>query len=224
MLESVREEVSRVAASAYDGDGQSLYDAIMIYSRDESGLQRLYKDALSKLVERSRDILLEQIPESPTEVFYSVLMVPTEAGAEQKNYYFKTNPPTAEQVYVDANGIPFNGTKGVAYDSEQEKYEISFYASDVLIATGSFPANSEPSRFIYHPEQLQYNLPDFNMSLLGLVNADVVRFLTQYITALWLIEKRYQRAEEFVNHANLVLEETIHHLKIRKPVSQRISL
>ncbi|MBO4498778.1 MAG: hypothetical protein J5732_00800 [Bacteroidaceae bacterium] len=224
VLESVKEEVSRVAASAYNGEGFSLYDSIIIYSRDGGALQRMYKDALSKLVERSRDILLEQLPESPTEEFYAVLMVSTEPDAEQKYYYFKANPPIASQIYADANGIPFSGTKGVAYNSEQEEYEISFHRDDMLIATGTFSADSEPLRFLYHPEQLIYNLPDFNMSLLKLANADVVRFLTQYITALWLIEKHYQRAEEFVSHANMVLEETIHHLKIRKPVSQRISL
>lgn len=140
VLESVKEEVSRVAASAYDNDGQSLYDAIMIYSRDESTLNKLFDDALSHLTDRTRDIL---------------------------DKYTKTS------------------------DTERE---------------------------------LEYYLPDFNDTLTDMVNADVIRYMVQHITAQWLIEKQYKRAEEFVAHAGAVLDETIEHLKIRKPVSDRIGL
>ncbi len=140
VLEGVREEVSRVAASAYDGEGQSLYDAIMVYERDESTLERLFDDALSHLTERSRDIL---------------------------NQYTKTS----DTVRV-----------------------------------------------------LEYYLPDFSDGLMDMVEADVKRYMVQHITAQWLIEKQYKRAEEYVAHANAVLDETIEHLKIRKPVSDRIGL
>ena len=140
MLEGVREEVSRVAASAYDGEGQSLYDAIMVYERDESTLERLFDDALSHLTERSRDIL---------------------------NQYTKTS----DTVRV-----------------------------------------------------LEYYLPDFSGGLMDMVEADVKRYMVQHITAQWLIEKQYKRAEDYVAHANAVLDETIEHLKIRKPVSDRIGL
>lgn len=140
VLEGVREEVSRVAASAYDGEGQSLYDAIMVYERDESTLQRLFDDALSHLTDRSRDIL---------------------------NQYTKTS----DTVRV-----------------------------------------------------LEYYLPDFSDGLMDMVTADIQRYMTQHITAQWLIEKQYKRAEDFVAHANAVLDETIEHLKIRKPISDRIGL
>lgn len=140
VLERVREEVSRVAASAYDGEGQSLYDAIMVYSRDEDALKRLFSDALSHFMERTRDILTKHTSVSATE------------------------------------------------------------------------------------HQLEYYLPDFNDTLMGMVITDVVRFMVQHITAQWLIEKQYKRAEEYVAHANAVLDETIEHLKIRKPVSDRIGL
>lgn len=140
VLEGVREEVSRVAASAYDGEGQSLYDAIMVYERDESTLERLFDDALSHLTERSRDIL---------------------------NQYTKTS----DTVRV-----------------------------------------------------LEYYLPDFSGGLMDMVEADVKRYMVQHITAQWLIEKQYKRAEDYVAHANAVLDETIEHLKIRKPVSDRIGL
>ena len=140
VLEGVREEVSRVAASAYDGEGQSLYDAIMVYERDESTLQRLFDDALSQLTDRSRDIL---------------------------NQYTRTS------------------------DTERV---------------------------------LEYYLPDFSDGLMDMVEADIQRYFVQHITAQWLIEKQYKRAEEYVAHANAVLDETIEHLKIRKPVSDRIGL
>ena len=129
-----------MAASAYDGEGQSLYDAIMVYERDESTLERLFDDALSHLTERSRDIL---------------------------NQYTKTS----DTVRV-----------------------------------------------------LEYYLPDFSDGLMDMVEADVKRYMVQHITAQWLIEKQYKRAEEYVAHANAVLDETIEHLKIRKPVSDRIGL
>lgn len=52
----IREEVTRVASSAYDDSGNSLYDAIIIKSRDEATLNRMYRDAVSALVARTSDI------------------------------------------------------------------------------------------------------------------------------------------------------------------------
>ena len=224
VLEKVKEEISRVAASAYDGDGQSLYESIMVYSRDTDDLKRLFNDARSRLTERSRDILVRHVQAQPEEVLFGVLMVPTGEG-KSKMYYFKNNPPIAAQDFKDEDGVVYVGSKGTIYNEETGLYRIRFFDDGATISReGYFDPSSEPELMIVHPELLQYNLPDFNVSLLPMVSADVERFLVQHITAQWLVGKRYQRAEEFVAHANVVLEETIHHLKIRKPVNQRIGL
>ena len=231
VLEKTREEISKVAASAYDGDGQSLYDSIIVYSRDADDMKRLFTDALSRLTERSRDIL-SSITYSYIKQCYKVDMNFVETG-EVKPYYFVESPPDTTQMFSDADGVPYaGGPVSVVYDDENNIYNIQFMTEPNLlldpptagiVATGSFAGDSDKVE-LYYPHKLEYNLPDFNAALLPMVSADVVRFLTQHITAQWLVGKRYQRAEEFVAHANVVLEETIHHLKIRKPVNQRIQL
>lgn len=56
ILESVKQEVSRVAASAYADDGTSLYDAIIITSRDADTIAGLIDDAETAVVVRMSDI------------------------------------------------------------------------------------------------------------------------------------------------------------------------
>lgn len=56
IFESVKQEVSRVAASAYADDGTSLYDAIVITSRDADTIAGLIDDAETALVVRMSDI------------------------------------------------------------------------------------------------------------------------------------------------------------------------
>ena len=74
ILPLVKEEVSRVAASAYDDGGNSLYDAIIIKSRDEATVERMYKDALSALMRRTADIMdYERDDEGEDVISYKVL-------------------------------------------------------------------------------------------------------------------------------------------------------
>lgn len=56
ILPLIREEITRVATSAYDDGGSSLYDAIVPKSRDEATLNRMYDDAVSALLTRTSDI------------------------------------------------------------------------------------------------------------------------------------------------------------------------
>ena len=220
VLEKVKEEVSRVAASAYDGDGQSLYESIMVYSRDADDLKRLFKDALSRLTERSRDILVGQT-EGLVGKFYCVEMSFSEGNVP---YYFEDGP-TVNTAFKNKDGETYPDRVAVTSESPYPPmlFNITFYEDNTSIATGEFSEGTGKVDVNY-PRKFKYNLPDFNTSLLPMVNADVMRFLVQHITAQWLVGKRYQRAEEFVAHANVVLEETIHHMKIRKPVNQRIGL
>lgn len=73
LLNSIEREVSRVAATAFAEDGTSLYDAIIITSRDEEVVKEMIDDAKSALVTRLSDIatmssdLLEfDVPDSRT--------------------------------------------------------------------------------------------------------------------------------------------------------------
>lgn len=52
VLEVVREEVSRVAAAAYTEEGTSMYDAIIITSKDFNVLEHLIEDSVSALLTR----------------------------------------------------------------------------------------------------------------------------------------------------------------------------
>lgn len=52
----IYEEVSRVANEAYDEEGNSLYDAILITSADKATVERLEDDAIDALVKRTIDI------------------------------------------------------------------------------------------------------------------------------------------------------------------------
>lgn len=50
----IEEEVSRVAARSYSGEGVSLYDNIRLVSRDRNTLKRLLDDAVKVLLSRFR--------------------------------------------------------------------------------------------------------------------------------------------------------------------------
>ena len=50
------EEVSRVADEAYDDTGASLYDAVIITSKDDATIERMEDDAIDALVKRTVDI------------------------------------------------------------------------------------------------------------------------------------------------------------------------
>ncbi len=57
----IYEEVSRVANEAYDEEGNSLYDGIIITSADKPTVNRLEDDAIDALVKRTIDICTFQI-------------------------------------------------------------------------------------------------------------------------------------------------------------------
>lgn len=65
----VTEEVSRVAAAAYADDGTSLYDSIVIHSRDANDVSRAIMDAVDAVVRRTTDICT-YIPATPALSFY----------------------------------------------------------------------------------------------------------------------------------------------------------
>lgn len=226
LLDNIQEEISRVAKSAYDGEGKSLYDTIIPYTRDADTIERLINDAISRLTDRSRDILVEYVKGKMPEELYHVDMVFI-ADDTVKRYYFASSPPTEGMRVKDEDGQYVNWTVAVMHAIEANLYIIGFedWTTEpiTVVANGRFPADSEKELYV-HPYTFKYNLPDFNPSLLDMVTADVYRFFVQHVTAQWLVEKQYARAEEFVAHANVVLEETIHHLKIRKPVNDRIQL
>lgn len=62
----VEEEVSRVADEAYADSGDSLYDSVVLTSRDEDMVGRFIDDAVSSFVRRTFDIC-EYSPETETD-------------------------------------------------------------------------------------------------------------------------------------------------------------
>lgn len=56
ILPSIMEEVSRVASSAYDENGNSFYDSIAITSRDLNTINGLIEDAVATLLARFSSI------------------------------------------------------------------------------------------------------------------------------------------------------------------------
>lgn len=59
LVESIKKEVSRFAASAYSDDGSSLYDAYRILSRDEETLEGHISDAVDAICVRLFDVALK---------------------------------------------------------------------------------------------------------------------------------------------------------------------
>lgn len=77
LLARIREEVSQVADSAYNEQGQSLYDSVIVTERDLPELRRWIDDAFSQFVNREMDIakFAPQVvyqQENPSEVAYIV--------------------------------------------------------------------------------------------------------------------------------------------------------
>lgn len=58
LLESVKEEVAKVAASAYAGDGTPLYESINIFSSEEGVVSNLIMDGVDEIVNRMCDVCL----------------------------------------------------------------------------------------------------------------------------------------------------------------------
>ena len=56
-IEGAEREISRIADGAYDDDGNSLYDGIIVTSRDATTIEGMFSDALSALVKRLSDII-----------------------------------------------------------------------------------------------------------------------------------------------------------------------
>lgn len=53
----VDEEVSRVAANAYSDTGASLYDNVVLHSKDRGEVKRLQDDAINTIVKRNYDVI-----------------------------------------------------------------------------------------------------------------------------------------------------------------------
>lgn len=62
-IERAEREIARIADAAYDGDGNSLYDGIIVTSRDAAAIETMFEDALSALIKRLSDVLVHK-PES----------------------------------------------------------------------------------------------------------------------------------------------------------------
>lgn len=56
LLELIKKEIARTAASVYSDDGTTLYDAIIYTSRDEDTILEMINDAQSMLVAKFSDI------------------------------------------------------------------------------------------------------------------------------------------------------------------------
>ena len=76
----VNEEISRIAASAYSDDGNSLYDSVVTYSRDADAVSRALKDALDAVIGRTVDICT-YIPGTPALSLYAPDMDSSKEGA-----------------------------------------------------------------------------------------------------------------------------------------------
>ena len=58
LLEGIKKEISKVAASAYADDGSALYEGINIFSSDEGTVSGFMTDAVHEIVRRLYDICL----------------------------------------------------------------------------------------------------------------------------------------------------------------------
>ena len=76
----ITEEVSRVATSAYSDNGTSLYDSVVIHSRDADSVSRLIKDGIDAVVRRTADICTV-IPSPLALSFYTPDMDTTKESA-----------------------------------------------------------------------------------------------------------------------------------------------
>ncbi len=56
-IEGAEREISRIADGAYDDEGNSLYDGIIVTSRDAATIEGMFSDALSALVKRLSDVI-----------------------------------------------------------------------------------------------------------------------------------------------------------------------
>lgn len=68
-MDSVEEEIARVAASSYSEDGAPLYDGMKKTSRDEAVMKRLFAEAVG-VVQMSVARFLEGVEKSDTEVTF----------------------------------------------------------------------------------------------------------------------------------------------------------
>lgn len=57
VLAKIRDEISRVADKAYDDEGNSLYDGIVVTSSDEATLTAMISDSINSFVRRVLDIV-----------------------------------------------------------------------------------------------------------------------------------------------------------------------
>lgn len=57
VLAKIRDEISRVADKAYDDEGNSLYDGIVVTSSDEATLTAMISDSINSFVRRVSDIV-----------------------------------------------------------------------------------------------------------------------------------------------------------------------
>ncbi len=57
VLAKIRDEISHVADKAYDDEGNSLYDGIVVSSSDEATLTAMISDSINSFVRRVSDIV-----------------------------------------------------------------------------------------------------------------------------------------------------------------------
>ena len=114
----VTEEVSRVAAAAYADDGTSLYDSIVIHSRDANDVSRAIKDAVDAVIKRAVDICT-YIPATPALSFYAPDMDSTKETAASDevtraivlgavSVWMREKYPVRYQDYADRSAAALN--------------------------------------------------------------------------------------------------------------------
>ncbi len=107
-IEGAEREISRIADGAYDDEGNSLYDGIIVTSRDAATIEGMFSDALSALVKRLSDVISYPDGTDGTDGDTTTcgwVQWETEPGAEEAEPGTEESEPDTEETEPDENII-----------------------------------------------------------------------------------------------------------------------
>lgn len=202
ILNEAKRHISRVAATAYNEQGVSLYDAIVPKSRDEEVLDGMLDEAVRALLAATSDV------SSHTGRKFYILQ------DGQFSICCDRHPlspaPNYAKYYMDDCVTPIPGTWTVTpsgggtveiVDGEGVTHEATFSYDNYKLG---------PDR------HLTFDVPDFNSLMTEAFFKAVGMVLTYGVVASWLLERQSPRAEEYAGRGRNAMSEAITILYTRK--------